>query len=48
MSNNPTVAYYQSFLVSYEGIEGLTEGTDDAEQLLAAMELEEYDEEQGN
>ena len=48
MSNNSTVAYYQSFLVSYKGIKDLTEGTDNAEQLLTVIKLEKYNKEQGN
>ena len=48
MLNNSTVAYYQSFLIDYKGIKGLTEGIDNAEQFLTVIELEEYDKEQGN
>jgi hypothetical protein len=48
MLNNSTVAYYQSFLISYEGIEDQTEETDNAEQLLTAIELEKYNKKQGN
>jgi hypothetical protein len=48
MSNNSTIAYYQSLLISYKEIKGLTEETDNAEQLLTIIELEEYNKEQRN
>jgi hypothetical protein len=48
MLNNSTVAYYQSFLISYEGIKGLTEEIDNTEQLLTVIKLKKYNKEQEN
>ena len=43
-TQHPTVAYYQSFLSQFEGVEGLTDdGLSETEQLLTDMEIEDYD-----
>ena len=41
-NQEPTVAYFNSFLANFEGVEGLSEGPDltEAEQLMIEMESE--------